>query len=96
VGFFLLRMNRIKLIKCTNVALAANTQITQTNRIMNKKEIKQFLKDKPAVSKRGLCREAGITPQYLNMILRDERPLTENVINKIKPVLHKYGLTKKV
>jgi len=72
------------------------TQITQTNRIMNKKEIKQFLKDKPAVSKRGLCREAGITPQYLNMILRDERPLTENVINKIKPVLHKYGLTKKI
>jgi transcriptional regulator with XRE-family HTH domain len=60
---------------------------------MNKKEIKQFLKDTPAVSKRDLCREAGITPLYLNMILRDERPLTKNVINKIKPVLHKYGIT---
>jgi len=58
---------------------------------MTKQDIEQFLEIRPAISKSALCREAGITPQYLNAILRDDRPMTDEVIEKITPVMHKYG-----
>lgn len=61
---------------------------------MNKQTIEQFLESRPAISKSAFCREVGedgITPQYLNMIFRGERPLTDEVIEKIEPVMVNYG-----
>ena len=63
---------------------------------MTKQDIEQFLEIRPAISKSALCREAGITPQYLNAILRDDRPMTDEVIEKITPVMHKYGFEKSI
>lgn len=61
---------------------------------MNKQDIEQFLESRPSLSKAGLCREVGITPQYLNAILRDARPMTEDVSDKLLPVMQKYGWSK--
>lgn len=54
-------------------------------------QLKQFLSERPALSKSGVCREAKISTQQLNYILRGERGLTDNVKNKLIPVLKKYG-----
>lgn len=61
---------------------------------MNKGTIEQFLESRPAISKVAFCREVGVTPQYLNMILRGERPTTEEVSEKIIRVMKKYGWDK--
>jgi len=58
---------------------------------MTKSEIEKFFKARPSLSKAGLCREADITPQYLNMILREARPLTDDTAKKLKPVMELYG-----
>lgn len=55
-------------------------------------QIEQFFEDRKAViSKHSLCKEAGITTQLLGMIFRGERKLTEDVQQKLLPVLVKYG-----
>lgn len=58
---------------------------------MNKKTINQFLSNRPAISVTRLCEEAGITKRYLDYILSGERPLTNSVIKKIRPVMERYG-----
>ena len=58
---------------------------------MNKTDLQAFLDSRPSLSKEGLAREVGITSQYINMILRGDRRLTEGTINKLKPVLKRYG-----
>ena len=58
---------------------------------MNKKEIEQFLDERQALNMSAFCREADITTQYLGMILRGDRPLTEETARKLKPVMIKYG-----
>lgn len=58
---------------------------------MTKKNIEQFLESRPAISKSAFCREVGITPQYLNAILRGDRPVTDDVIENLTPVMKKYG-----
>lgn len=60
---------------------------------MTKSDIEHFLNARPSISKAGLCREAGITSRYLDMILDDDNPrnLTENTERKLKPVMEKYG-----
>lgn len=60
------------------------------------REIEKFFEDRKAViSKHSLCQEAGITTQLLGMIFRGERKLTEEVENKLLPVLKKYGFQPK-
>jgi len=61
---------------------------------MKKETIEQFLESRSAISKSAFCREAGITPQYLNMIVRDERSLTDEVVEKLEPTMKKYGWSK--
>jgi len=60
---------------------------------MTKSQIRQFLEKRPAINVSAFCREAGITHQYLGMILRDDRPLTEETAKKLLPVMKKYGYT---
>lgn len=58
---------------------------------MTKQDIQQFLEARPSISKEGLCSEARITSQYLNMILRGDRRLTDATAKKLEPVMTKYG-----
>lgn len=62
--------------------------------VMTKQDLERFLESRPAINRSAFCREAGITPQYLNMIFRDERPMTEAVSDKLEPVMQKYGWSK--
>ena len=55
------------------------------------KGIKQFLEERPSLSKAGVCKEAGISNSMLDYILNGKRNLTENVKQKLYPVLNKYG-----
>lgn len=58
---------------------------------MDIKDIQQFFEQRPALSKRALAKEIGISRQYLDYILNEDRPLTEATRAKMKPVLEKYG-----
>jgi len=59
--------------------------------IMTKSEIQKFLYNRQALNISAFCRETDITTQYLGMILRGDRPLTEETARKLKPVMIKYG-----
>jgi hypothetical protein len=58
---------------------------------MTKDELELFFKERPAISKTGICQEAEISKGLLDMILRGERPLTKDTVAKLKPVMKKYG-----
>lgn len=57
---------------------------------MELKKLKQFF-DQRGINKRGICEQAGISQQHLNAVLRGERPLTENLMEKLTKVIKKYG-----
>ncbi len=58
---------------------------------MNIKDLEDFLQNRPAINKSAFSKEAGISRQYLIMLLNRERPLTDETIAKLKPVIKKYG-----
>ena len=58
---------------------------------MTTSQIQKFIDERQALNMSAFCREADITPQYLGMILRGDRPLTEETARKLKPVMIKYG-----
>ena len=39
----------------------------------------------------GCCKEAGITNTYLGLIMNKKRPITKGFIEKMLPVMQKYG-----
>lgn len=57
-------------------------------------KIRAFLSERPLLTARGLCLEAGIAEASLGKILRNEpgRNLTKRLANKLLPVFLKYGL----
>lgn len=61
---------------------------------MTTQEIEKFLESRPAINKSAFCREVGVSPQYLNAILREDKPMTEGVSEKIGPVMRNYGWSK--
>ena len=58
---------------------------------MTRQDLKQFLEERPSISKRGLAREADISYQMIDYIVAGKRTLTNETIEKIKPVMQKYG-----
>lgn len=58
---------------------------------MKQKRILKFLEEHPCLSLRCLEEVAGIPPTTLNKVKRQERELNEDHINKLIPVLKKYG-----
>jgi len=58
---------------------------------MTKQDLKQFLEERPSLSKRGLAREADISYQLIDYIIAEKRTLTDQTIEKLKPVMQKYG-----
>jgi len=58
---------------------------------MTRQDLKQFLEERPSISKRGLAREADISYQLIDYIIAGKRTLTNETIEKLKPVMQKYG-----
>jgi plasmid maintenance system antidote protein VapI len=54
-------------------------------------KIKAFLAERPLLTQRGLSLEAGISESLLGKILKGDKRLTENVADKLEPVLSRYG-----
>lgn len=53
--------------------------------------LKKFFDDRPKVSPSAISEEAGFSAKYLRLILNEERNLTDNVIEKLRPILTLYG-----
>lgn len=47
--------------------------------------------EQPGINITGICEEAGITKQYLNRCRKDKTLPGEKVLNKLLPILIKYG-----
>lgn len=58
--------------------------------------LRKFFEDRPKLSPSAVSEEAGFSSKYLRLILNEERSLTDNVIEKLRPVLNLYGWGKKV
>jgi plasmid maintenance system antidote protein VapI len=58
---------------------------------MTIQELKQFFEERPSLSVNGVTLEAGLSESYLSKILRGNRSLSQKTIDKLKPVLKKYG-----
>jgi plasmid maintenance system antidote protein VapI len=56
--------------------------------------IAYFLKDRPSISLRGLEKEADLPKKTLSHYVNGRRKLSDEHIEKLKPVLVKYGLNK--
>jgi hypothetical protein len=54
-------------------------------------EIADFLKDRPSLSLRGLETEADLPKKTLSHYVNGRRKLSAEHIEKLKPVLIKYG-----
>jgi hypothetical protein len=59
------------------------------------KQIKQFFKERPNLSVSGISQEAGFSSRYLSFILEGDKPVTKNVVEKLQPVLLRYGFGRK-
>ncbi len=58
---------------------------------MTKKQLEKFFQERPALSKSAVCKEAAISKGLLDMILREDRSLTDETVKKLLPILTKYG-----
>lgn len=58
---------------------------------MTLEELKHFFEERPALSVRGVNDDAGLSDNYLNKILRENRELSQKTLEKLIPVLRKYG-----
>lgn len=55
------------------------------------KRIEEFF-NQAGINKTGICKESGITIQYVNRVLNWTEPLTHETLQKLAPVMIKYGL----
>ena len=53
--------------------------------------VKVFLKDRPNISPSALSKESGFDERYLRLILEGKRNPTVNFVEKLNPILLKYG-----
>lgn len=58
---------------------------------LTKETLREFLDSHPAVSPRALSIEAGLNPMYINQLYNSGKSLTDKAIEKLLPVLEKYG-----
>jgi hypothetical protein len=58
---------------------------------MTKSDLIKFFAERPSVSVAGIAKESGYSGRYLQMILDGDRPLSDSAIEKIKPIIEKYG-----
>ena len=58
---------------------------------MTIEQLKQFFEERPSLSVRGVAMEAGLSSSYLSKMFMGGRPLSKKSIDKLLPVLEKYG-----
>lgn len=58
---------------------------------MTNNDLKKFFADRPALSRKGIAEESGITRRMLFNYLEGENELTARSEKKLKPILEKYG-----
>ncbi|EAY24096.1 hypothetical protein [Microscilla marina] len=58
---------------------------------MTIEELKKFFEERPALSVRGVNDDAGLSDNYLNKILRNNQKISKKTIDKLDPILRKYG-----
>ena len=63
----------------------------ETKDSINWGELSRFFHDRPQLSAHGFAKESGISPRLLDYILNKQRSLTKKTIDKIMPILIKYG-----
>lgn len=63
---------------------------------MTIEELKAFFEEYSALSITAVNNEAGLSASYLNKILLGGRPLSQKTLDKLMPVLEKYGYKNKV
>lgn len=62
---------------------------------MTVEELKHFFEEYSALSINAVNDEAGMSNSYLQKILLGERSLTQKTLDKLLPVLKKYGYKEK-
>lgn len=62
-----------------------------TCKMITVEQIRVFLDERPLLTNRGVSKEAGLSDSYLGKVIRGDLKLTENSIEKLKPILSKYG-----
>jgi hypothetical protein len=62
-----------------------------SSQLLNIEEIRAFLAERPLLTQRGLSLESGISDSLLGKILRGNQGLTQNVCDKLEPILRNYG-----
>lgn len=58
---------------------------------MDLEALKKFLAERPALKPEGIGKEAGLPVGYMKKLLSKERSLNATQINRLLPVLKKYG-----
>ena len=58
---------------------------------MTQKQLVNFFEKRPAINKSAFANETGISRQYLNMLLKGDRPVTSEVSVKLEQMMKKYG-----
>lgn len=54
-------------------------------------QLQKFFEERPALKPNAIGVEAGLGVGYLNKVLKGEKPFSVNIINKVSPVIFKYG-----
>ena len=57
-------------------------------------QLRKFFEDRPALKPNAIGIEAGLGTGYLNKVLKGEKPFTNHVIEKVLPIIDKYGYKK--
>lgn len=56
-------------------------------------KLKKFFEERPALKYYSIGVESGLSGSHLGKIISGERPLSQDTINKLLPVIKKYGYT---
>ena len=54
-------------------------------------QLRLFFEERPSLRPSSIGQEAGLGLGYLNKVLKGEKPFSDHVIEKILPVIDKYG-----
>lgn len=57
---------------------------------MNKTTLRKFFA-RQGINKKGFCKEAGITPQMVNLIINGDQPITQKTKDKLIHKMKEYG-----
>ena len=50
-----------------------------------------YIESRPSLNKSGLAKEIGVSPQFLNDVLKGTKPMSAAFEEKLKTVLELYG-----